>query len=82
MFKWADVVRLTIGWLDVERGAEGRIVRVLYLNPVSYLVEFASGTYVVPAAHLERASQARRRPRAGFLKKGLRAPAARRVSAI
>ena len=56
MFKWADKVQLTTPWLDVEHGAEGRIVRVLYLNPVSYLVEFACGSYVIPAAHLKRAA--------------------------
>jgi hypothetical protein len=82
MFKWADTVRLTVGWLDVEHGAEGRIVRVVYLKPVSYLVEFPSGTYVIPATHLERAAPARRRLRAGWLKKGLSAPAARRVTTI
>jgi hypothetical protein len=59
MFKWAEKVRLTTRWLDVEHGAEGRIVRVLHLNPVSYLVEFACGSYVIPAAHLERSTESR-----------------------
>ena len=53
MFNCGATVRVTANWLLVPKGTEGQFLHIAFENPVTCLVEFSSGTYPIPAVHLE-----------------------------